>query len=121
MPHTQPPKTEVLDFTRTIVNNLDGDLLKVILYGSVAHGNASVDSDIDILLVVRDQALFKTKQLTQRLSTQRAYDTDYGSRLSPRVLSESGYTNATQPRPTSFMRRVLATGIILYDQAKETT
>lgn len=95
--------------------------MKVVLFGSAVSDDFGQESDIDILLVVRDQARAKAIRLGKQLVTQRAYDTDYHTRLSPKIFSEAAYINATQPKPSSFMRQALATGITLYDQSQKTT
>ena len=46
---------EILELIRTrILENSDGKVLRVILYGSRAMGTASKDSDYDILVVEAD-------------------------------------------------------------------
>ena len=50
-----------------------GQLVSVILYGSVARGESREDSDIDVLCVLRspfdyDEAIRETSELTAKLS-----------------------------------------------------
>jgi predicted nucleotidyltransferase len=44
----------VLEFVRRVNEQLNGQLRSIILYGSRARGEAEADSDMDILVVVRD-------------------------------------------------------------------
>jgi predicted nucleotidyltransferase len=39
-------------FTELLASRLKGRLIKVVLFGSVAKGSCSVDSDMDLLIVV---------------------------------------------------------------------
>lgn len=121
MLQTKSPKIEAQAFTQTFANELSDDLIKVVLFGSLVSGNFGPESDIVILLVVRDRAMTKAKRLADQLVTGRAYDTDYHTHLSPKIFSEAAYINATEPKPSSFMRKLLETGITLYDQGQKTT
>ena len=82
---------------------------RVILYGSVARGEATPDSDIDILVVAAT-----TEPLYQRLATARrsVRDLRYGLPISPLMLTPEELQERLE-RPDPFITEIIATGIQL--------
>ena len=82
---------------------------RVILYGSVARGEATPDSDIDILVVAAT-----TEPLYQRLATARrsVRDLRYGLPISPLMLTPEELQERLE-RPDPFITEIIATGIEL--------
>jgi predicted nucleotidyltransferase len=61
-----------------------GTVQEILIYGSKARGQARLDSDLDVLLIVKDKAVTKKRPATHRLPAGR----DHGrfalySRLHP--------------------------------------
>lgn len=90
---------------------LGNRLHAIILYGSVARGDAGIDSDVDLLVVTDAKFGYDTV-------SDLAYEIDFAARFttfltplefSPQQLEH--YMAAGDP----FLERVLAEGKILYD------
>jgi predicted nucleotidyltransferase len=76
------------DLKKTILENLPGSLIKkVVLFGSVAKGLESENSDIDIFILVKNLEMKKEVEgFVERLSI-RCLDI-YGNRLAPYILTD---------------------------------
>ena len=76
------------DLKKTILENLPNSLIKkVILFGSVAKGLESENSDIDIFILVKNLEMKKeVESFVERLSI-KCLDL-YGNRLSPYILTD---------------------------------
>lgn len=61
------------EFRDRVIEELDGDIDAIIVYGSVARGKSTEDSDIDILIVSRQKEEIKDKVL------DISYDIDLNS------------------------------------------
>jgi predicted nucleotidyltransferase len=48
-------RAAVLDFLARILSTYGGQIQRVMLFGSKARGEATADSDIDVLLIVADE------------------------------------------------------------------
>ncbi|HUV85900.1 MAG TPA: nucleotidyltransferase domain-containing protein [bacterium] len=79
----------VLEFARRAREELGDHIVRIILYGSRARGDYTEDSDIDILVVVRD---IDAKEADERLSWL-AWEVleDYNELFSVRVVREDEY------------------------------
>lgn len=56
-------KTLIEKHLRELKNNLNNNLTSVVLYGSVARGNFSTNSDIDLLIICKDLPKERLKRL----------------------------------------------------------
>ena len=77
-------------FRETLAVRFTGVVVKMVLYGSKARGDAHQDSDIDVLLVVRDAAVHLKRPLRQR-----AHDLAATSYALPSIVT---YTEAEWAR-----------------------
>lgn len=90
------------------------DVVGIVVYGSVARGDARPDSDVDILLVYDDGS-----RAEEYVDT--TFGTD-GSLVDPnakRVISETWFTRrefeGAAGADSQFLRNALGDGIVLYD------
>lgn len=73
-----------------IINKYQGEIIDVILYGSVARGEDKNESDIDLLIIGKENNWELEKDLTDI-----AYDTglSFGMYLSVKYISLNTYTS----------------------------
>jgi predicted nucleotidyltransferase len=97
--------TKVADVTAELVRA--PGVLGIDLFGSVARGDASPLSDIDVLVVARDRSVRATE--LRRLVSPRLRE-----RLSLHVFSSGRFENRSRTNAL-FMTHLRAEGIVLYD------
>ncbi|MEM1631274.1 MAG: nucleotidyltransferase domain-containing protein [Thermofilum sp.] len=109
-------------FCEKLYEALGERLVSVVLFGSVARGNWSKDSDIDLLVVAEG---WESKPVWERLRELRKAEKELEA--SPEYLKaiEAGYMPVIQPHPlskdearefrTAYLDLVLE-GIVLYDK-----
>ena len=112
MPSTvaeSPPRQQTADLPAALLTRLRGMAERVILFGSVARGEATPDSDIDILVVAAT-----IEPLYQRLATARrsVRDLRYGRPISPLMLTPEELQERLERRDP-FITEIIATGIEL--------
>ncbi|HUV85902.1 MAG TPA: nucleotidyltransferase domain-containing protein [bacterium] len=96
----------VLEFARRAREELGDHIVRIILYGSRARGDYTEDSDIDVLVVVRD---IDAKAADERIFPFAHYAlTEYEELLFASVLTEEEYV-ASQAR--SFYINVAEEGV----------
>jgi predicted nucleotidyltransferase len=90
-------------FARTLK---DTTAERIILYGSVARGDDTAESDVDILVLSKD------KRATRKQAIKRAIDVllDTGTYISVKVLTPGEYE---QLQDTHFMRQIRKEGIVI--------
>jgi predicted nucleotidyltransferase len=83
---------------------------RVLVYGSVARGEASIHSDIDLLVVAPPDG----KSTLRRMAEARAAirDLSFGLPISPLVLTPDDVLQRTRMRDP-FVLDILATGVAL--------
>lgn len=88
-------------------NNINSDLIKqIILYGSVARGDDTEDSDIDILIISSYEPEIRPKISEEIFNAIK----DYRELISANVISEELFNKT---KDYSFLTNVLKDGIIL--------
>lgn len=83
-------------------------LVSVIVFGSVARGEEGLDSDVDLLLVVKDTA---RKEIVERqaLEIASAVSRRFGSPASPIVVTQSEYDSKVK-RKRGFWKEIPTEG-----------
>lgn len=62
--HLQPAERQLIEeFVQRLLEQFDGEVRSVILYGSKARGESTPDSDIDVLVVVESEDWRVHKQI----------------------------------------------------------
>jgi predicted nucleotidyltransferase len=91
------------EFARTLK---DAATERIILYGSVARGEDTEESDVDILVLSRD------KRATRKQVIKRAIDVllDTGTYISVKVLTPGEYE---QLQDTHFIRQIREEGVVI--------
>jgi len=94
----------VEEFVRRASQEYGDRIRSITLFGSVARGTASVDSDIDLLVVI-DEEDFRLRRELVGLSFDILLET--GGDLSVKVLSDQDFE---MHKSYSFLKNVLAEG-----------
>jgi predicted nucleotidyltransferase len=88
---------EVLKEFKKEIEKLYGKRLKkVILYGSYARGDATKDSDIDLLIVLEGN-IIPGEEIDRMIDIITEINLKYGELISVYPVSEEGYTNVNSP------------------------
>jgi predicted nucleotidyltransferase len=95
----------VQEFVRRIEKDHYDEIESIILFGSVARGEAQEDSDIDILVIIKEED-FKLR----RLFIGEAFDTfiKTGKNVSAKVISHDDFHLR---KNYSFLKNVMADGV----------
>ncbi|MFB0562180.1 MAG: nucleotidyltransferase domain-containing protein [Candidatus Lokiarchaeia archaeon] len=104
-------ETALMTFRDKVIRELGGNIESIIVYGSVARGEARKDSDIDVLIVGGD------KDLRSRIS-KISYDVDYENDFETFITSIYLTKDELKHRVrvgSPFIYEVLRDGVILYD------
>src|SRR3990172_12200020 len=85
----QPNERQALQaFIRKICDKDSEQIVQTILFGSAARGDGSPDSDIDVLVIVKDQ---DDETRTQILTVAARISLDHDVLLNPVIVSEGRY------------------------------
>jgi len=109
---TTPTKYQsVVDtLTDRLITEFEDDIHSIVLFGSVARGEATEDSDIDVLII--SEAPLKTTRRIHRLSSRIDLDNDIFTQLV--FLTTEGFEKRSRMR-SPFSTDLITQGVALYD------
>jgi predicted nucleotidyltransferase len=101
----------IKDFTETMKNHYGDRLSKIILYGSYARGDFNEESDIDFLVLLNDEEVRASKELSN--TNDEVYDLTlkHDILVSMFATSKKKFETASQ----AFYRFVRKDGITIYE------
>lgn len=102
-------KALILEFKRKLPSDLAGHLKRIIVFGSRVRGEATEDSDLDVIALVDE----KTPEIEKRLEDiiyQVMWDHDFKPIISLKIFSEAKFYDAFN-RGFSFYRHVESQGV----------
>ena len=108
-------KKPLEDLKKIVLRNLSETLIKrVVLFGSIAEGSERINSDIDVLVLVKDkQSKEKLEPQIEKLSNI-CFEA-YGNRLAPYILTEQEMKQKKNLRIISEVDK----GIQIFPEKKE--
>lgn len=99
-----------VEFKEELLKNLKDEIEAIILYGSVARGEEGKESDIDVLVLVKN----KKKEVYNRISRIRTEtDLKYQTLTSLFVIDEEEFKKYIK-HGSPFLSIVLKEGVLLY-------
>lgn len=104
-------KNIILEFKRRLTDELLAHLKRFIVFGSRARGDASEDSDLDVIVLV-DQKDASIEKRAEDIAYQVMWDHDFKPIISLKVFAEDQFYQAVQ-KGFSFYQHVMKEGIIL--------
>jgi predicted nucleotidyltransferase len=105
--HLTPNESAAVERLKQVLTR-DFGLVKLVLYGSKARGDSHPESDIDVLLVLRDEFDWRTKHAIYDVCFD--IDLEYDVLLQPIVCSQARYDDPLI-RATSLYQNVLEEGV----------
>ena len=105
---TEKEKQAVKELIDELKKLYGDNLSRVILYGSKARGDATEDSDIDIMIVLKD-VKDKSKELEKVIKLTTEIDFRYETLISVTLQSEEEYLKKRSP----LLLNVRKEGIVL--------
>ncbi|MBN2465153.1 nucleotidyltransferase domain-containing protein [candidate division WOR-3 bacterium] len=106
-PHLAPNELAAISRLRDVLAR-DFDLVKLILYGSKARGDADEESDVDLIVVLKHRPDWKVKRAIYRRCSEIGLEHD--TVLQPVVFAESEF-DSPRFRVTPLLRNVAAEGL----------
>ena len=109
MEMNEKDKALIVEFKNRLSSDLKAQLKQVIIYGSRAKGDASEDSDLDVIALVENKTPVIDSALND-LIYQIMWDHDFSPIISLKVFGESEFHDALK-RGFSYYRNVQQEGI----------
>lgn len=106
------------EFARRVIAALDGAVDSIVLYGSVARGQARRDSDIDVLVISQQPDVIRKR--VSEICSDFTYERDYSFFISTMHYSRDELLRLVQLR-SPYLANVVGEGIILYDNGTFST
>ena len=104
----------IKEFSKRVAKRLGRRLHSIVLYGSVVRGEATKDSDIDVLLVVKGGG----RGVVEKEILEISYDVDYKNRFETFIVPIYMTPEEIEKEIGSgsyFIKNVLTQGVVLYD------
>ena len=114
MPKLHPVTLETLNlFVRKVIEREGENLKRVVLFGSVAREEANKDSDIDVLVILKEMTLYDFT-LVSNISADISWDMEYDENSYIRAVTVS----EEETRGLDYwelMQNIGRDGVTLYD------
>ena len=102
------------EFTARVKPLLGNSLEKIILFGSYARGDYDSESDVDVMLLVKDDDAEIKKMDRTVIHATGDIDLEHSVLLSPIIVNRDRYYRYVNDLP--FYRSVQQEGVVLYEQ-----
>ena len=104
---SQKEELAVKEFVSTIRKNLKDQLLETKIFGSKVRGDYSQDSDIDILIVLKERSKYLVDSLYEMLFN---IELEYDSKISLTIFSQAEYQHNINAH-TPFIKSLANDGV----------
>ena len=101
----------VREFTELVKNHYGSRLAKIILYGSYARGDENEESDIDFLVLLRDEEIRVGHEISSISHLMSRLGLAQNIWISAQPLSVSKFLKMNQP----FFVNVKQEGVVVYE------
>lgn len=102
------------EFTRRALEEYSDKIDSIILFGSVARGEAKEDSDVDILVVVKERNIEDMKEI-HGITFEVSMEHSQG--ISPKIYAVNEILNRMEIG-APFIKEVLKDGVSLYGEIR---
>ncbi len=100
-------------FVQRLLAELGQQVAQVILFGSKARGDSSADSDVDVLILAKDED-WQLQKTISKISSQ--IDLDYDILLNTLLIADKRWKQMSEER-FSICRNVEREGILLFNRS----